>query len=125
MLLRIAVGGLLLLHGIHKARHGIGGVTADVTAHGMPSAVAYLVYVGEVLAPLLVLIGWATRPAAAVIAINMAVAVWLAHMGQLGSLGKSGGYALELQALYFFGALAIAFVGTGRYAVMNGTGRWS
>jgi putative oxidoreductase len=58
-------------------------------------------------------------------AVNMIIAVWLSHTGQLLSLGKSGGYALEVQALYFFGALAIALVGTGRFAVMRGMGRWS
>jgi putative oxidoreductase len=125
LLLRLSVGGLMLLHGIHKVRHGIGGITSDVTAHGLPPALAYLVYLGEVVAPLLVVLGWATRPAAVVVAINMAVAVWLAHMNILWTLGKGGGWAVELQALYFFGALAIAFVGTGRFAVMNGAGRWS
>ena len=115
----------MLLHGIGKVRHGIGGISGEVTAHGLPSVVAYLVYLGEVVAPILVVIGWATRPAAVVIAINMLVAVWLAHMGTVWTLNKGGGWSLELQGLYFFGAAAIALLGTGRYAVMNGMGRWS
>ena len=125
LLLRLTVGGLMLLHGISKIRHGIGGITSEVVAHGLPSAVAWLVYVGEVIAPIFVLIGWATRPAAAIIAINMVIAVWLAHVGQLFSVSKGGGYALELQAFYFFGAVAIALLGSGRFAVMRGMGRWS
>jgi putative oxidoreductase len=125
LLLRLSVGGLMLFHGFYKIRHGIGGISGEVTAHHLPAAVAYLVYLGEVVAPLLVIVGWATRPAAVVIAINMVIAVWLSHIPQLFTLGKGGGYALELQALYFFGALAIAFIGTGRFAVMRGMGRWS
>lgn len=125
LLLRLSVGGLMLLHGIHKVRHGIGGISSEVVAHGLPAAAAYLVYLGEVVAPLLVLLGWATRPAAVAIAINMAVAVWLAHSSSLWTLNKGGGWDLELQGLYFFGALAIALVGTGRFAVMRGMARWS
>ena len=45
------------------------------------------------------------------------VAVWLAHTADLFHLAKGGGYALELQTLYFVGAVAIALLGPGRYAV--------
>jgi putative oxidoreductase len=125
LLLRVTVAGLLLLHGIHKLRHGITGISKDVVDHGLPAAVAWLVYLGEVVAPIFVLIGIATRPAAVVIFINMVVAVWLAHTGTLFTLGKSGGWAVELDALFGLGALAIALVGTGRYAAFSGVGRWS
>jgi putative oxidoreductase len=125
LLLRIAVGGMLLLHGIAKLRHGLGGLDKTVVDHGLPHAVAYLVYVGEVVAPLMVLLGLATRPAALIISINMAMAVWLAHSGSLLQLGHGGGYALELQAFYFLGGLIIALIGTGRYALMGGASRWS
>ena len=125
LLLRLAVGGLLLLHGLYKIRHGVGFVSGQVVAHGLPAAFAYLVYVGEVIAPSFVLLGFITRPAAVVMAINMATAVWLSHSHQLWGLNKAGGYSLELQTLFFCGALAIACLGTGRYAVMRGAGRWS
>lgn len=125
LLLRLAIGGLLLLHGIGKLRHGIGGIIGDVDAKGLPHAFAYLVYVGEVVAPIFVLLGWLTRPAAAAIAINMMVAVWLKHSADVMNMGKTGGYALELQALYFAGAIAIALLGSGRYAVGGGAGRFS
>lgn len=125
LLLRLTVAGLLLLHGLHKLRHGIPGITQDVVSHGLPAATAYLVYLGEVVAPIFVLIGIATRPAAVVIFINMVVAVYLAHMSVLFTLGKSGGWAVELDALIGFGALAIALLGTGRYAAFHGVGRWS
>ena len=117
LLLRIAVGGLMLCHGLYKLRHGVGGIASSVTAHGLPSAVAYGVYLGELLAPIAVLLGIFTRPAAAIVAVDMIVAVWLAHTGDLFHLGKAGGYALELQALYLVGALALALLGSGRYAV--------
>jgi hypothetical protein len=48
-----------------------------------------------------------------VIAINMLVAVALAHPAQLLSLGRSGGYALELQAFFFLSAVAVAWLADG------------
>ena len=84
---------------------------------GVPEGVGYLVYIGEVVAPLFVILGAWTRPAALVIAINMVVAVLMAHTGQLFSIAKTGGYALELQAMYLFTALALALTGAGRYSV--------
>jgi putative oxidoreductase len=124
LLLRIAIGGLMLFHGVSKLQHGIPAIVGSVTAHGLPAAFAYGVYLGEVAAPILVLAGIATRLAASVIAVNMIVAVSLSHRADLFHLGRGGGYALELQALYFLGAIAIALFGSGRYAVSRGRGTW-
>jgi putative oxidoreductase len=86
-----------------------------------------LVYLGEVIAPFMVIVGYYTRLAALAIVINMVVAVWLFHTRDLFQfqLAKGGGYALELQMLYLFGAGAIFFLGGGRYSVSKGAGRWS
>jgi putative oxidoreductase len=124
LLLRLAVAGLMLPHGLHKLHAGIGQLGGLVAAHGLPRAVAYGVYVGEVVAPILVLLGLWTRPAALVIAFNLAIAVWLAHAGDLLTLSKTGGYALELQALYIVGAICIALLGAGRYSVRRGVERF-
>ena len=47
----------------------------------------------------------------------MVVAIYLAHMGELFSLTSSGGWALELQGMFLFGALAMMFLGSGRTAI--------
>ena len=107
-ILRWVVAGLILLHGISKLLHGLDGVEARVVGVGLPTFVAYGVLLGEVAAPLLVLANRLVAPAALVMAFNMVVAVALAHTSQFLTLSKSGGWALELQALYFFGSLAIA-----------------
>ena len=73
--------------------------------------------IGEVLAPLMVIAGFHARIGAALIAINMIVAVALAHMGELASLGQSGGWALELQGMFLFTAIALVFLGPGRWSV--------
>jgi putative oxidoreductase len=125
LILRLALGLLILLHGIAKVMGGVQGILGAVTKMGLPEAFGYLVYVGEVLAPLLVIVGFWTRPAALVIAINMAFAVFLVHLGQLFQLSQQGGWALELQGMYFFTAIAIALLGAGRYSVGGATGRWN
>jgi len=125
LLLRVMVGGLILLHGISKIRGGPGFILDIVDKAGLPEPFGYLVYVGEVLAPILVIVGLWTRLAALVIAINMIVAVLLVHMGELFSLNESGGWALELQGLYLVVAIAVALLGAGRYSIGGNFGRWN
>jgi putative oxidoreductase len=117
LILRLALGVLILLHGIAKVRSGIGGITGMVTSMGLPAVVAYGVYVGEVVAPLMVIAGWYARIGAALIAVNMVFALALAHRGQLTDLSNSGGWALELQGMFLFAAIAVALLGPGRHSV--------
>lgn len=124
LVLRLALGVLILLHGISKLMNGIGGISGMVEKAGLPPVLAYGVYVGEVLAPLLIILGVFTRPAAWIVAFNMVVAIALAHRAQLWSLTGQGGWALELQGMYLFGAIAVALLGAGRYRVGPAAGRY-
>ena len=117
LILRLTLGTLILLHGIAKLTGGVGGLSGMVTAAGLPAFVTYGVYVGEVIAPILVLIGWYSRIGAALIAINMLFAIALAHRAEIFTLGSSGGWALELQGMFLFTAIAIAIMGPGRFSV--------
>jgi putative oxidoreductase len=55
----------------------------------------------------------------------MLVAVGLVHTSQLVGLNQQGGYGLELQAMYLFGALAVALLGAGRFSLGGIDGRWN
>jgi putative oxidoreductase len=117
LILRLALGLLVLLHGIAKLS-GSFGMTADTVAKaGLPVVVAYGVYIGEVIAPLMLIVGWYSRIGAILIAVNMLFAIGLVHMPELFKLGESGGWALELQGMYLFTAIAVALIGPGRYAL--------
>jgi len=124
-ILRATLAILILFHGVAKIFGGIGFITGLVAKAGFPPALGYLVYVGEVVAPLLMLLGIATRPAAVIIAINMVVAILLVHTGDLFLLTKNGGWALELQGMFLASALAVALLGAGRYSVGGSGGRWN
>lgn len=108
VLLRITLALLMLFHGWAKIRHGIGGIEQMIEARGAPGWLAYAVYLGEVVAPLLLLVGLWVVPAALVITINMLVAFFLVHTKQVLMLQSSGGWALELQAFFFVTALVVA-----------------
>ena len=119
LVLRVAIGLLVLLHGIFKITHGVGFIGGILDKAGLPGFLAYGVYIGEVVAPLMMLLGVGARAGAAIVVANMLVALGLVHMGDLFVITKQGGWALELQGLYLFGALAVALLGAGRYSVMQ------
>lgn len=108
VLLRVTLALLILFHGWAKIRYGIGGIERMVEAMGAPGWLAYGVYIGEVAAPLLMLVGLWVVPAALVIALNMLVAFALVHTKQILTLQSTGGWALELQAFFFVTALVVA-----------------
>lgn len=118
LILRLSVGGLMLLHGIAKLVNpgSLNGISNHLANHGLPEFLAYGVFIGEIIAPVMAIIGWKTRLAGLLMTANMAMAIILVHTSQLFMLGGSGGWALELQGLFLFGALALVFLGSGRMA---------
>lgn len=125
LVLRVVLGVLVLLHGISKLRGGVGAITGLLADHGLPGALAYLAYIGEVVAPILLIIGLYTRAAGAIVVINMLFAFGLVHMSQVASLNGQGGWQLELQGMFLFSALAIAFLGAGRFSIGGTSGRYN
>lgn len=124
LLLRLPVGGLMLFHGIHKLKNGLGFIEKTLADAGFPVYLSYGVLLGEVLAPLLIIFGILSRPAALLQVFVMVAAIYLVHAGELLALTQHGGHALELQFLYLFGSLAVVFLGSGKYSVSRGRGLW-
>ncbi len=125
LVLRAALALLLLFHGVSKLIGGVGFITGMLAKAGLPPALGYLVYIGEVVAPLLILLGIWTRAAALVVVINMIVALLLVHTGEFFTMSKTGGWALELQGFYLASAIAVALLGAGRHSVGGVTGKWN
>jgi putative oxidoreductase len=126
LILRLGVGGLLLLHGIGKILQSEGAmafISGMLQKQGLPPQLAYGVYVGEVLGPILVIAGFLSRLGGLMIFVNMVMAVFLTQMGSLGVLNAGHGWQPELEALYAIGGLAIVFLGAGRISVSRGNGK--
>ena len=119
LLLRLMLGGLMVFHGIAKLTYGIGFIEGMLAAKGLPAFLAWGVYIGELVAPVMLVIGLHVRVAALIVVVNMLVAVWLVHMGDLLALTEHGGYRLETQAFFLITALALVLLGGGKYSVQK------
>jgi putative oxidoreductase len=119
LILRLSVGGLMLFHGVSKLFNpgSVEFISGRLTEAGLPSALAYGVYLGEVVAPLMIIVGVLTRVGGLVIVVNMLFAILLVHTGDILALTEHGGWRLELQGFYLFCGLALMFLGSGRLAV--------
>ncbi|KAF0805972.1 DoxX protein [Alcanivorax sp. S71-1-4] len=115
LILRLTLGILMLFHGVAKMTSGVAGIKGMLAGLGLPEFFAYGVFVGEVIAPLMLIIGYYSRVGAALIVGNMLVAIVLVHMNELFALSGSGGWALELQGFFLFTAVALIFTGPGKY----------
>lgn len=123
-LLRLLVGGLLLFHGADKVLNGPGHVQADLIEHGMPSFLAWGVYVGEVVAPLCVIAGVWTRLWAVFYALSLAFATLTVHGADFLRLASTGAWAAELWVFYIVSPIVVALLGPGRHALRRGEGIW-
>lgn len=124
LVVRLGVGGLLLLHGVHKLLTGIAPIKALVVAAHMPDLIAYGVYLGEIVGPILVILGLFSRVGGLLIVIDMLAAILLAGMSGLLKLNEFGGYALELELFFLLGGLSVTLLGAGRLSLNIG-GRWN
>ena len=84
---------------------------------GLPGFIAYGVLIGEVVAPILIVIGLFTRPAALVLAFTMVVAWLMVGTGKTFTLDAVGAWAIESLVYFFIGSLAVVFLGAGRFAL--------
>ncbi len=117
LLARLGVGGMMLLHGIGKLTGGIVWLEQLLQLNGMPAFLAYGVYLGEIVAPLMLIVGFAVRPAAFILLVNMVFAVGLTHADDLWLLSPQGGWMLEVQGLYMLFAVMLMLAGGGRFSV--------
>ena len=119
LVVRLTLGTLMLFHGIAKVLHPgtLDFISANLAATGLPGMLAWGVYAGEIIAPLMIMLGYHARIGGLLVAINMIFAIVLVHSGDLLSLTEHGGWRLELQGFYLFSGVAVIFLGSGRLAM--------
>lgn len=115
LLLRFALGIIMTVHGYPKL---FGGGEAHMKFLKslnlpMPRFAAYLSGIAEFFGGISLVIGFLTQIAAVLIAINMAVALWVNAVKFKKTL--IGGYELDLVLLT--GAISLLFIGPGFYSI--------
>jgi putative oxidoreductase len=120
LVLRLGLATVVLFHGIFKVTHGIEWIKGPLADMRLPAFLAYGTYAAEVAAPVLLILGLWTRAAAAIIAIDMIMALALVLRPQLMVVREQGGgWAVELEVLILVAAIALAAMGGGRYALTS------
>jgi len=115
LVVRIALGVVFLMHGGQKLFvYGHAGVTAAMASLGLPfpGLNAYLITAAELGGGLALLFGALTRPAAAVLAFSMVVAIVSVHL-RAGFFAPAG---FEYPLTLLLGNLALLMTGGGKYA---------
>ena len=110
LLLRIGFGGFMLTHGIPKI-----SMLSNPSDFGDPIGVGptvslILCLIGEVLAPILLIVGYKTKLAAIPAVITMAVAAFIVHASD--NLGTK-----EHALLFLIAFLVLFFTGAGKYSI--------
>jgi len=103
--LSVGLGLLLLFHGVDKLFNGIDDIIGMIGELGLPYSkytqyLAYGVYIGEVIAPIMLIVGRYVRIAGILIVLNMLVAIGLMHSANIFALGEYGEWAIEIPVLY-------------------------
>jgi putative oxidoreductase len=124
LIIRATCGGLLVLHGSNSVIHGIQHVKDMLTKSGLPEFMAYGNYVGEVIAPIFMIIGYKSRIAALIVAFNMLMSVLIGHRDIMFMRNDFGGWMIELNVAYMMMAFAVVFTGSGKYSLSRGEGQW-
>ncbi len=117
LLARVGIGVLLLFHGIDKALHGVSFIEGMLSAHDIPDIVTYGVYIGEIVAPVMLILGLLTPLAALAIVVNMIMAILLVYSDAIFSVTQHGAWSIEVPMLYLIGAVVIILLGPGKYSI--------
>ena len=109
--MRLAVGGVFLMHGIAKFERGIGATAHMLSGVGFPfaSIFAVILMTIETIGAICVLLGILTRAWAAVMAVVMVVAIVAVKIPGHGNF--------ELEALLLAGAVTLVALGDGPLSV--------
>lgn len=110
---RISISGMMLVHGIPKIESLFSSPIEFGDPIGIgPTLSLILTLIGEVVAPILIIIGFKTKLAAIPAAITMFVAAFIVHLQD--DFGTK-----EKALLYLICFIVIFLAGPGKYAIDN------
>jgi putative oxidoreductase len=113
----------MLPHGFFKIKNGLRFIESLLEGLGLPYWLAPSVFLGELVAPVLLLLGFGTRIAGLTLALTMLGAITLAHMHELTLFSpQGGGWSIEINVLFLTNGLVLALLGPGRWSLSRGQG---
>ena len=117
LILRLGVGGYMMTHGLGKLTMLLAGEGAKMgDPIGMGPELSLMAVTGaEFFCALLVIIGFATRFAAAPVVFAMGVAAFVVHKSDPWTMGA--GASKEPALLFLIPFLALIFTGAGRFSI--------
>jgi putative oxidoreductase len=122
-ILRLAVPFTMLIYGINKLIQGTGFIGSLLEQYGLPKFLANGIFLGEIVAPIMLMLGIRTRLAGLVFAFNCFMAIVLAQTQNFFKFNAFGGWALDLLVIYLMTGIAFYFSGAGTYALSNSS-KW-
>jgi putative oxidoreductase len=109
LVLRLALALIFIYHGYPKLVHADAGMREFFVQHGLPAYFVSVAGILECFGALLLFLGLFTRPAALLLAGEMAVAIWKVH----GSLGALVVKEYEFPLIVATACFALATTGAG------------
>jgi putative oxidoreductase len=112
LLLRLALGIIFIWHGYPKLTHP-SAMQSFFVQHGLPGYFVTVAGVLEVFGGALIILGFLTRIAGLLLAMEMAVAIWKVHSAE----GYMAVHNYEFPLMLGAACFALATVGAGRASV--------
>lgn len=118
LFIRLGLGICLFMHGFHKILNSIGDVKSILVSSKLPEFLVYFVYLCEVVAPIMIILGIFSRVASCFVLCNCFVILY-AYNGFLNLLDLTtiGGFKAEIVYLYICICLCLLFSGSGKFAL--------
>ena len=118
LFLRLGLGICIFMHGFGKILHGVGGVKSILVGAGLPGFLAYFAYLGEVLAPIMIAVGFYSRVGGVLVFGSSLVILYSFYgLSNLLDITNVNGFKAELIYLYIAISLCVISSGSGKYAI--------
>jgi len=126
LILRLALGIVMLPHGLQKVFGWFGGFGFSTTMSYMtgyehiPAVFAFLAILAESLGSVALIVGGLSRIAAFGIGIEMIVAAWMVHLKNgffMNWSGHQAGEGFEFHVLMVAMAITIMMIGAGKWSI--------
>jgi putative oxidoreductase len=115
LLLRVVIGVAFVLHGAPKMAHA--STWMNAMPHHPPAFLQEAAALAEFFGGLMLIAGLATRVAAALIAVDMIVAIGTVHLPEHTPLVTSHGDSMELPFVYLFAMAGLMLAGPGCWSL--------